>query len=218
MTNILMVLKPRSIRACVNSIRSLKVDKVWFEGFREPELEVIIQRFIQSTSYDNYLITSDDVVVNAKSLYSVQELLTRHYAATAYCNCWENSDVMNVCKTPLTRNNGIWGNWDDYDFFRKKEIAEGPEVFKSWFGGWTLTGMKREIWLKYPFRVNQTTYMQSDYECAVRMSQDGLYFLCHKDSETLHLKKAPGMYNFGSKNNFTEKQIKLDFKSPLLLL
>ena len=211
MRNILMVLKPREIDICVDSINALKIDKVWFEGFKETEVGEQVNEFVRITNYHNYIMVADDVIVEPKSLASVQELLTKHYAATAYCNCWEGSEWLNIAKSPLTLKNGRYAEWADYNFFTPREVEQGPEVFKSWFGGWMLTGMRRDVWIKYPFRPNPVTNTAADFECSYRMNQDGLYFLCHKDSFNRHLKIGPQTPVLGKNGVLNTQQVKVAF-------
>ncbi len=74
MRNCLMVMQPRRILTCLQSLHALPVDQVWFEAFTERELADPLNRFIRDTDYDNYLLVSDDVVVSPRAFAVVSEI------------------------------------------------------------------------------------------------------------------------------------------------
>ena len=74
----------------------------------------------------------------------------------------------------------------DYDFYHIDEIRQFQSpVFLSWFGGWALTGMRRALWLEFPFRVNRYSAMQSDFEASYNLHRP---FVTHSDAYIEHLK------------------------------
>ena len=133
-----------------------------------------INQFIRETNYQNYLIASDDLIVTQEALDVVEELLWTNYRATGYCRIADDSPFYNVTKKPLTKVVDKWANTFDYHFYRVGELAKLPtDQFFTWFGGWTLTGMRRMEWLVNPFRVHEPSQMQSDY--ATCLAVDGVF-------------------------------------------
>ncbi|REJ76528.1 MAG: hypothetical protein DWQ34_12655 [Planctomycetota bacterium] len=184
--NCLLVLQPRAISECLESIAQLPLDKVYFRAYRERELVEPFNRFIAETRYENYLVVADDVVVTVQAYRLVAELLEAHAIATGYCRLCQGSPLLNVVKNPLRRENGKWALLSDYDFYHAAEVQtlEDP-VFPTWFGGWSLTGMRREVWLEHPFRVNEWNGMQSDFEMFFRLNRP---IVAHRDAYIEHLK------------------------------
>lgn len=196
MKNCLIVLNCRDIECCIQSIKSLDIDKVYFRAFDEPDLCKPINSFIRDTQYDNYLIISDDVIVTNNALSLVESLLERCEAATGYCLVSQEDDIVNVTRSPLGKNVGFGPSLKDYEFYYKKEIElfQNP-IFTTWFGGWCLTGFSRDIWLKIQFSV-MPSGRQSDFAFCSKYNK---MFYCHKDAYVEHLKEGvmkPNHQNF----------------------
>ena len=187
----LIILNPRAIPAALASLSALPIDKVWLTAFTEEQLVPQIRRIIERTCYRDYLIVSDDVLVPPQSLVCVREMLRRHPAVTGYCRLAANSDQSNLTKTPMRYRNGSHACWEDYAFYSLDEVQRSCGEFTSWLGGWSLTGMRRELWLTYPFEVNSHTQRQSDAQTALRMNADGRAFFTHSDAYIEHLKPDP---------------------------
>jgi hypothetical protein len=170
----------------------LPLDKVYFRAFTEPQLIRPINDFIAKTNYDNYLIISDDGIVPDGTYELVAELLTKYESATGYCCMAQDSKFVNLSRTPLRLGSAIGrrgycaASVDDYSLYHLDEIKRFRDpVFITWFGGWALTGFRREIWLKHPFRV-MPTGGQSDF--AVCRSYNAP-LRTHKDAYIEHLKE-----------------------------
>jgi len=186
MRNCLIVLQPRRIEPCLRSLRGLPVDQAWFEAFTERQLVRPLNRFIADTGYDNYLVVSDDVIVSTDAFALVVELLRDHEAATGYCRLSQDSPLVNVVRSPLQLRDGAVPTLDDYDFYRLSEVRRlDRPVFPTWFGGWALTGLRRQLWLDFPFAVNRVTGMQSDFETFFRLNRA---IVAHRDAYVEHLK------------------------------
>lgn len=186
----LIILQAREIPHAVASLQRLPIDKLWFRGFTEEGLAPHLNQFIADTSYRNYLLCADDVIVSPKAFACVTALLQEHPAATGYCRLAADSPLVNVTRRPLELRNGQYAEWADYDFYNLTEVQALPGEFVSWLGGWALTGMRRDLWLKYPFRVNSHTKQQTDFETSWRMGQNGEYFYSHRDAYIEHLKQS----------------------------
>jgi acetyltransferase-like isoleucine patch superfamily enzyme/glycosyltransferase involved in cell wall biosynthesis len=187
--NCLLILQPREIPEAMQSLKSLPIDKVWFRGFTESQLAPKLNRFISETHYRNYLLCADDVIVTREAFDCVIRLLAARPAATGYCRLAAGTPQVNITRAPVRCANGSCATWDDYDFFDYDDVQQFPHEFVSWFGGWALTGMRRDLWLQYPFEVNPSLGSQSDYQTARRMGADGRGFYCHRDAYITHLKE-----------------------------
>jgi len=186
MADCLIVLQPRRIERCLASLEALPVDKVWYQAFTESQLVGPLNRFIRETRYTNYLIVADDVIAPVRSLEIVTDLLRTHEGATGYCHLSQDSPYVNVTRAPLRLSNGQVPIIDDYDFYHQDEVRQFAEPeFKTWFGGWALTGLRRELWLEFPFAVNQYTGMQTDFESFIRLKRP---IVCHRDAYIDHQK------------------------------
>jgi acetyltransferase-like isoleucine patch superfamily enzyme len=186
----LVILQPREIPTCIESLRALPIDRVWFRAYSEEALAPLLNRFIRETRYRNYILCADDVVVHSRALAIVRNLLKTHPTSTGYCRIALNSEFANVTKSPVTLKDGIAATWDDYEFYTMAEIQRFSGEFVTWFGGWALTGMRRELWLQYPFCVNPKTRQQSDFETAHRLGRDGRCFYSHPDACIEHLRPS----------------------------
>jgi len=184
----LIVLQPRRIAAAVESIARLPVDQLWLTAFAEIDVAPKLNQFVRETDYENYWLVADDVIVSAAAFDAVRELLGRHEAATGYCRLAVGDERVNLTRRPVTATGGRI-SWSSYDFFRFDEVQRTEGEFTSWFGGWALTGLRRRLWLDYPFRVNPGTKCQSDAETAIRLAAAGLAFVSHRDAYVEHLKR-----------------------------
>lgn len=186
----LIILQPRRIPAAIQSIEALDIDKLWLTGFTEPELAPHLNAFIRDTAYPNYWLVADDVIVPPEAFRCVQGLLDRHDAATGYCRLAADDPRVNLTRKPLRAPGGRVG-WKSYDFFTLDELQRTEGEVTSHFGGWALTGMRRELWLRFPFEVNRHSRCQTDAQTALRMAAAGLSFVTHRDSYIEHLKRDP---------------------------
>jgi len=185
--NCLIVLNPREIKRCLDTIRSLEIDKLFMRGFCEPDLCRPIHDFINRTNYDNYLILSDDVIVDNSALKLVVELLEDCEAATGYCLVSQEDPFVNITRSPLRRSIDYSPLLNDYDFYYKKEVESFVNpIFVTWFGGWCLTGFSRRLWLENPFRI-MPSGVQSDYATCISY---GGKILCHRDAYVEHIKSG----------------------------
>ena len=63
MRNVLMIMNARNIAPFKDCVDKLNIDKVWFKGYTEFELNTHINKFIQETDYDNYFLAPDDLLI-----------------------------------------------------------------------------------------------------------------------------------------------------------
>jgi hypothetical protein len=93
---ILMILQPRAIPEAIDSLNKLDIEKVWFRGYTEMELEIVLNDFIKDTDYDYYWIIADDVIVDNKPLEVLRPKLYEGEVVTGYCNLYQGSDYVNL--------------------------------------------------------------------------------------------------------------------------
>ena len=103
---ILMVLQPRAIPEAIESLNTLDIEKVWFRGYTEMELETVLNDFIKDTDYDYYWIIADDVVVDNKPLEVLRPKLYEGEVVTGYCKLYQTSNYVNLSlmKLPLLKS------------------------------------------------------------------------------------------------------------------
>jgi len=93
---ILMILQPRAIPEAIESLNKLDIEKVWFRGYTEMELEIVLNEFIKNTDYDYYWIIADDVVVDNQPLEVLRPKLYQGEVVTGYCNLYQGSNFVNL--------------------------------------------------------------------------------------------------------------------------
>lgn len=190
-----MVMNARTIPEVLSSIKALPIDQAWFTGYRVIELEAPINKFITETDYDNYIITSDDLMGDAHALGFVRDELTRSRVATGYCNLFPKSPLVNLITTPIPPTPYREENGKSYFqssptlFMTGKEADEYPErIFRVYFAGFALTGMRREVWLTHPFKCwHKGTGMASDHTVCYSLQQDGIPIMAVRGAFSEHL-------------------------------
>ena len=213
MKSLLFVLNPREIPEALQSINLLDIDKMYFRGFTEKELEPVFDAVIAEGGYDIYLIVSDDAVVNGKALESVLQAQVFYPVVTGYSSIKPKDIRLNVTKTPLL----IEEPWKlPYTYWRMWELKFIAErIFQSYSAGWCLTGMWAEYWAKYPFRAYSCPVslapqfqkltglhrsidkgMCSDYHVSWRLQKDGVKIMVPKEGYIYHLARH-ARFNIG---------------------
>jgi hypothetical protein len=191
MNDILMIMNPRNIKDVIDSIRAIDIPKAWFTGFTEIELEGVMNDFVKSTNYDNYILTSDDLIINPNSLKNIRNNARKYDVLTGYCNLYLGSKEVNLCLSPLTLSNGEFPRESDYNFCTIDDVsAQKSEIFKTYLSGFSLTLIKRDIWLDIPFQAYHRRQKgeSSDHNFSYRTYQKGIEMYSHKDSFSTHIK------------------------------
>lgn len=198
MSNVLMVMQGREIPECMESIMALKIPKVVFRGYTEMNLSIEIPKFINDTNYENYLIVSDDTICNQDALTNVEYELNYHEVVTGWCRLSPTDQKVTLCSAPLKTPKVSVGS---YSFMLRDQVIAQTKVFRTYFMGWALSGMTRELWLKVPFypimprrllRVKGGTKIVvggwgSDYYASWRLQQLGQEIVAVPQSEIIHL-------------------------------
>jgi hypothetical protein len=63
---------------------------------------------------------------------------------------------------------------DCYDFPARSEVDNHKGLYKSFFAGFAMTFMSRDMWLRYPFDCIGDPGYQSDYRLSCRLQNDGV--------------------------------------------
>ena len=191
MNNVLMMLQAREIPSVMDAVAEINISKVFFKGFTELQLWPLFNEFVKDTDYDNYIIAADDIIFNQYMTTCIEDSLEDMDLVTGYCDLYQGSEHVNICKTPLKSTN-TYPDWPDYDFYTLEEIRKLDNFQPSWFGGWALTGISRGVLLDNPIRVHPVGTAQSDYVFSYDMTHNkNRIFTVHKEVYPKHLKEGP---------------------------
>lgn len=218
-----MLLHAREIPACLEAFRALDIDQAWFRGYTESEASLQIAAFIERTDYENYIIASDDLVPTQGALSAVQRFLGAYEVVTGWSNISPAVQRANVLPNPLSleykaasairtkvvravsllhlegvyRNQKFQINSTLGVFPTVQETWTSPEVFRTYYVGWSFTGMRKAVWQRFPFGVKRDRLWQadvnSDWWFTRRANEAGVRMMCARDGFFYHLKS---MENF----------------------
>jgi GT2 family glycosyltransferase len=172
MKPLLMVMNPRTIPQCMEALEALQVDKVWLKNWTERELVTVIADVVANTDHDVIGLISDDTTPLQECLDLVLQEFTPDAVFTGYCNMDDTTDDVNLSSEPLVVKPRA--TYDCYTFPKKSDVDNHSGLYRSWFTGFAMTFMSRDMWLKYPFDCIDTPGYQSDYRLSVRLQQDGV--------------------------------------------
>ena len=214
----------RDIPECILSLKALKIDKVWFRGFTEKELEPKISEFIKSTDADYYILVSDDTIVTQQALDNLLANQTKAEVVTGWCNIFPAQPMANLELKLSTPENSAYIRWRDrlprfalpfakkvyvkfmvgsaYDPVYKhfpsiEEIWRQPPLFRTYFVGWALTSMTRERWLKRGFRMPEEFSQRAGHGSDRAMSDD-----LTEDGVVAMCARDSFIYHLASSRNF----------------
>jgi hypothetical protein len=217
MRNCLCIMHAREIPQCMAGFQSLKIDKAWFRGYTEQQLEAALAKFVEETDYDNYLLASDDLVPTQPPLDVVLKGLENHQVYTGYCNMSPTIYRGTVRFKPIHGTQTFYVATHMFrqlypltqamrfnSFAQLKDIVAKNGEFRTYFMGNVYTGMRRELWLKFPFRVYHPPWDKapmhgfgSDMELSMRLIKAGIPMYCHSNAFVYHL--ASGANNIVGK-------------------
>lgn len=172
MKPLLMIMNPRKIPQCMSALEALDIDKVWLKNWTERELVSVIAEVIQSTDHDVIGLVSDDAIPPGTSLDLILSAFEPSAVYTGYCNMEENTPEVNLSRTPLIVKEQA--SIDCYDFPTRDELDSHEGLYRSFFTGFAMTFMSREMWLKYPFDCIGDPGYQSDYSLSCRLQNDAV--------------------------------------------
>jgi len=217
MNNVIMIMNARNQSAFRDCMDKLNVSKVWFKGFTEFELNTEINKFIQETNFDNYYIVSDDLIIAPEAFDLLQEKLKVYPIVTGWGVWRQNFDWTTIHKQEKLY---IYNQGPSLPMFGKHfqtvktyEIDTLPEEFETAFTGWFYTGVRRDIWLKYPYQtmatISKDSSASTDAHWSKRILKGGEYKqMCFKQARVLHLSYLDKDYD---DLDFSEKKIIKDF-------
>lgn len=108
----------------MQALTAVEADKLYIRYLPLAEAMAAASRAIEDLpQYDNYVITTDDVVVTQKAFDAVVAASTPTRISTGWCPLDEGSDLVNICKSPL----GEAPTVDAYDFFPRAEVESHPQ-------------------------------------------------------------------------------------------
>lgn len=198
MKPLLLVMNPRAIGVCVEAIANLQIDKVWLKNFTEGQLVDVIEDVIDGCDHDVIGLVSDDCIPTQDTL----DLVLSHYEPsrvyTGYCNIDTDSTLVNLSMQPLILQDEA--DIGCYTMPHRVDIEAHPSpLIRSWFAGFALTFMSREMWQRYPFHAIGHPGCQSDYSLCRRLQTDGVdiyavrgAFMEHLKGSEAHTKNIPG--------------------------
>jgi hypothetical protein len=165
-----MVMSPRNIEDCVNAISALEIDKVWLKHWTERELVDRIPEVVAESDADVIGLVSDDVIPPQSALDLLLENFEPSGVYTGYCNLDDASELVNLTASPLKDLENP--SYESYGFVTREEVEAGRGLFRSYFAGFSMTFMSRELWVKYGFDPKGDPGYQSDYRLSLKLQAD----------------------------------------------
>jgi hypothetical protein len=172
MKPLLMVMNPRTIPQCMEALEALQIDKVWLKNWTERELIAVIADVVENTDHDVIGLVSDDTTPPQSTLDLILDAFEPSAVYTGYCNMDEKTENVNLSSAPLIIQDQA--GYDCYTFPTRDEVENAGGLFRSWFAGFAMTFMSRDMWLQFPFDCVGDPGYQSDYRLSVRLQQAGV--------------------------------------------
>jgi hypothetical protein len=188
MKPLLMIMNPRKIPVCMEALESLDIDKVWLKHYTELELIKVIAEIVESTDHDVIGLLSDDTIPTQESLDFILDAFEPSSVYTGYCNMEENNPEVNLSSEPLVVQH--LADKDCYSFPLKTDVDAHEGLYPSYFTGFAMTFMSRQMWLKYPFNCIGDPGYQSDYSLSCRLQNDEVSIWAVPGAFMQHLKLA----------------------------
>lgn len=188
MKPLLMVMNPRTIPQCMEAIDALQIDKVYLKNWSERQLVEVIADVVANTDHDTIGLLSDDTIPPQSSLDLVLDAFEPSSVYTGYCNMDELDGNVNLSSEPLVIQNQA--SADCYTFPSREDVEKNGGLFRSYFTGFALTFMSKDMWLQYPFECVGDPGYQSDYRLSVRLQQDGVPIWAPAGSFMEHLRRG----------------------------
>ena len=207
MNDCLLIMNARKIPECISAFEALDIDKVWFKAFTEQGLEAPIVKFISESSYDNYIIASDDLVPNQLALDVVRKGLEKHEVFTGWCDMspdnWRGSVRLSpfvgnyaffVITHAITQLHAITYGLRLNSFPPCEEVENIKGEFRTYFASLTYTGMRKSLWERFPFMVyhppwnkNPLQGFGSDFMLSQRLNKAKIPIMCDSKAFVYHL-------------------------------
>jgi hypothetical protein len=180
--DVLIVLNPRRIDECLDSIRALDIDKLWVRNLSEPQIANRWPHILTRLHhYDRAFIVSDDTVVHQPALDLLRGLHDQGYpVVTGYCNLGQDDMRVNLCPLP-TLDVTVHMTLEQVQLW---SFATVPTSFT----GFSLTGMTLEMWRRYPFQTMPEGW-GADQRLCQRLAADQVPIVAHRSAFMWHVKE-----------------------------
>lgn len=183
-----IILSPRCIPEVEFAFSCLHWTKFWVKGFIEFELAVEIDNIVDITNFDYYIICADDIIPTAKVVNGIQSLVDKNIIITGYSELCVGDIYLNLCETPLLESD--WPEDKHYNYMTIDEVShKNQDKFKTYYSGFSMTCIPREILKNNPINVLPISLKHSDYLFSQRMSKLGIDMFSQKDLYVQHLKE-----------------------------
>ena len=188
--NVLIVNSGRDLPFLHRRLQDLAIDQLWIRGYEsEKALAPIFNKFISSTSYKNYYISSDDNYISYENFNKLQKVLSveQNRIVSSYCAPYQDKKQLSFCPSvPVwTGSAGLFGTTEPHRQYAdiKEFLRSGNELTECYFNGWFFCGVRREIWMKYPYFYSVGG---GDFPWAEEVIHSGEKMIVVKDAPCLH--------------------------------
>lgn len=193
---VLIVLSVRDIKSVKDCINKLPCEKIWFRGYSEHDLAPMINEFVLNSNFENYFIAPDDLIIRPYQFNILLDGLNRYKIVTGWGMIRQNTNYTTATRPTNFLNNTIFkhlswvvelANSNYTSSYKTYEINSLPDEFETAFTGWFYTGMKRDIFLEYPYQCLNPPIASSDLIFSRRVLADGKYKqMCFKKAAVVH--------------------------------
>lgn len=189
MSNCIVILHPRDIPPVMAAYAELPYDKLWLSRYTERELaDGVFMAALREAGYDRYMICSDDILVRQGAVDRVVAALDAgHPVATGYSQRTHTEMVINLTSGPIR---GPQPGPEAYDFLNLSDAVSKTEpLFRTWFAGFSITGMSMEMWEQFPFDCFGDPWeggMASDFSLSLRLQKAGVPIMAVRDAFAYH--------------------------------
>lgn len=186
--DLLIILNPRRIQECLDSFNELRVDKLWIRNLTESQIEEGWGEIMAKTAgYDWMCVISDDAIVRKPAFDAVRALSRRHPVVTGYSTLDSRDWRVNLTKEPLADPGGEAFNPYGHVFYQLDEVLSWPtETVPTFLCGFTVTGMSRDLWVRYPFQAE----FGSDTNLCRRLNRDRVPIVAAREGFCWHVKET----------------------------
>lgn len=191
MKPLLVVLNPRDIPECKDSISELDCDLLWASYMTEAEAARKINAAVaENPTYDAIGMIADDCIVSQEALDAVLDDLEEAEAVTGWCRLDRTHPLANVTKGPMKlRHPGIdaYGPW-----YQARELIEHEGArLPTGFMGFALTFLTRELWDRFPMQpmAADGKGFASDFSLSLRLQEAGVPMWVTCCSQVTHVKE-----------------------------
>ena len=196
MSDALIILNARHIEPVKAALAELPIAKIWLTGYTELEISNgVFADAIASTSFDRYLVSSDDILIRPHALAAVIDVWERGYdVVTGYSQRSHTDWTVNLTEAPiqtLTPGKGA------YRFREYADVAAWPDpIVPTWFAGFSITGMPRDLWERFPFGcfhdgINDPGHA-SDFHLSLRLQEAGIPIGAAREGFAYHWRHGYG--------------------------